>query len=325
MTRLTQAEISNYTSVSSSHSTSRTLSHPNTKRLWHSVHGSASDIVYYSNGSTWSWIYTALNQLEDVWVCGPTDVWAVGTQGTVLHYDGTNWTQQTLPGNLAGDHMWAVYGWPSYEGSTEYVIYVVGSNGTVICHYPSESYWKHYHQNQTLFDVWGVGSPKHFFYTVGGGGIHQWDTEKLQWEVCDVDWKGFNPVIPNHLHVTSAGNVFAACYSGVVLRATDYRLVDEYTAVRRAQHHPWKNAWKISPRVISDSWTVDWLFQVFISIRSRAVACPTLPIRTAMSTVRSSPTTKRLGNQLIEPGQEANRHDGTVQSLFSSIIDIFFG
>ena len=30
--------------------------------------------------------------------CGPADVWAVGAQGSVAHFDGTSWTEQKLDG-----------------------------------------------------------------------------------------------------------------------------------------------------------------------------------------------------------------------------------
>jgi len=35
--------------------------------------------------------------LYDVWGSGPNDFWAVGNNGTVLHFDGSSWARQTTP------------------------------------------------------------------------------------------------------------------------------------------------------------------------------------------------------------------------------------
>lgn len=35
---------------------------------------------------------------RSVWAVGPADVWAVGAQGSVAHFDGTSWTEQKLDG-----------------------------------------------------------------------------------------------------------------------------------------------------------------------------------------------------------------------------------
>ena len=39
---------------------------------------------------------TGINaDLEDVWGTGPDDLWVVGTEGAILHWDGTDWNQHT--------------------------------------------------------------------------------------------------------------------------------------------------------------------------------------------------------------------------------------
>ena len=40
--------------------------------------------------------------LTSVWGSGPNDVWAVGTAGTILHYDGTKWERADLEAQDAG-------------------------------------------------------------------------------------------------------------------------------------------------------------------------------------------------------------------------------
>ena len=47
--------------------------------------------------------------LVSVWGSGPTDVWAVGEGGTILHYDGGTWTDMSDP-SLSTSLLWSVWG-----------------------------------------------------------------------------------------------------------------------------------------------------------------------------------------------------------------------
>ncbi len=46
--------------------------------------------------------------LQAVWGNGPTDVYAVGTNGTIIHYDGTTWAPLQTLGDIAYKDIWGV-------------------------------------------------------------------------------------------------------------------------------------------------------------------------------------------------------------------------
>ena len=58
------------------------------------------------------------NSLGDVWGSGPDDVFAVGA-GTILHYDGTTWTNMASNSKMGGGAVW---------GSGPNDVYAVGPN-----------------------------------------------------------------------------------------------------------------------------------------------------------------------------------------------------
>jgi hypothetical protein len=107
-----------------------------------------------------------------VWAASPTDAWAVGGTpegGTampndiVLHWDGTAWTQETLPGQPLGRSLYKVWGTASDD------LYVVGESGTVW--HRTGTTWAQ-EQNPatgTLFTVFGCSATD--VYAVGGQDV----------------------------------------------------------------------------------------------------------------------------------------------------------
>jgi hypothetical protein len=64
------------------------------------------------------------NDLNAVWTTSPTDVWAVGKSGTILHYNGTSWSGMTgLYGGVEFRGVWAA-------SATD--VWVVGASGTIL-------------------------------------------------------------------------------------------------------------------------------------------------------------------------------------------------
>lgn len=63
--------------------------------------------------------------LEGVWGASPEEVFAVGTEGTILHFDGARWEPMT---SGSESHLAAVWGTSSTD------VYAVGEAGTVL-HY----------------------------------------------------------------------------------------------------------------------------------------------------------------------------------------------
>ena len=66
----------------------------------------------------------------DVWASGPDDAFAVGSEGTIVHYDGTAWTPMT---SGVDDHLFGVWG----SGPSD--VFAVGDQG-IILHYDGDDW-----------------------------------------------------------------------------------------------------------------------------------------------------------------------------------------
>ena len=53
--------------------------------------------AFYWNGSTWTQQSSPGNFMDAVSMVSPTDGWAVGSGGDIVHFDGTSWTNYTSP------------------------------------------------------------------------------------------------------------------------------------------------------------------------------------------------------------------------------------
>jgi len=87
--------------------------------------GSVGKILHY-NGSNWSAMDSGVTKsLNDVWGSSSNDVFAVGEDGTILHYNGSNWTPMDSGTSYDLQGVW---------GSSGNDVFAVGSNGTIL-HY----------------------------------------------------------------------------------------------------------------------------------------------------------------------------------------------
>jgi hypothetical protein len=60
--------------------------------------GDGGAILRRVNGNDWfAMVSGTTSNLRSVWGSGPSDVWAGGALGTLLHYDGTSWSQVSAP------------------------------------------------------------------------------------------------------------------------------------------------------------------------------------------------------------------------------------
>jgi photosystem II stability/assembly factor-like uncharacterized protein len=116
-------------------------------------------ILHY-DGSIWSEMSGGSEWLTAIWGSSPTDVFAVGHYGTIVHYDGNTWTKMD---SGTTERLWGVW------GSSPTDVFAVGDNGTVL-HYDGST-WSHMISGTTewLNAIWG-NSPTDVF-AVGDNGI----------------------------------------------------------------------------------------------------------------------------------------------------------
>ncbi|UCG88037.1 MAG: Ig-like domain-containing protein, partial [Gemmatimonadota bacterium] len=98
--------------------------------------------------------------LHGLWGASPTDVFAVGGNGSILHYDGTAWSAD--PSVTTSDVLFDVWGASSAD------VYAVGAAGTVL-HFDGTS-WSAMSSgtSESLHGVWGASGVD--VYAVGAGG-----------------------------------------------------------------------------------------------------------------------------------------------------------
>ncbi|MCC6897652.1 MAG: hypothetical protein IT377_01690 [Polyangiaceae bacterium] len=113
-----------------------------------------------------SWIATPSNtsaDLNDVWITSATDAWAVGANGTLMHWDGTAWAAYPISSE-AGPVPTLRAVW----GSGEKDVWAVGLNGTVARY--DGTLWTVTRSGElySLNDVWGSSASD--VYAVGSDG-----------------------------------------------------------------------------------------------------------------------------------------------------------
>lgn len=72
--------------------------------------------------------------LEAVWVSPDGDVWAVGREGVIVHWDGTTWSEEESGTN---DRLWGIVGREARFGGTE--VWALGRFGTVLYRAPASA------------------------------------------------------------------------------------------------------------------------------------------------------------------------------------------
>jgi hypothetical protein len=94
-----------------------------------------------------------MNTLYSIWGSSPSDVFAVGSGGTILHYDGSAWSAMSSGTTNELDGVW---------GSSSSDVFAVGNGGTIL-HYDG-SEWSPMSSGTTndLTGIWG-SSPSDVF------------------------------------------------------------------------------------------------------------------------------------------------------------------
>jgi hypothetical protein len=164
--------------------------------------GSAGVILHY-DGSAWnSMTSNTTNNLYSIWGSSSSDVFAVGSAGTILHYNGSAWNSITSN---------ATYGLNGVWGNSTSDIFAVGSTGTIL-HYDGSA-WNSITSNTTygLNGVWG-SSPSDVF-AVGSAGT-----------ILHYDGSAWNPMTSNTTYGLndvwgcSQSDIFAVGDSGTIMQ-----------------------------------------------------------------------------------------------------------
>lgn len=160
-----------------------------------------------------------------VWAASPTDAWAVGGTpegGTakpndiVLRWDGTSWTQETLPGAPLGRSLNKVWGTASDD------LYAVGESGT-IWHRKGTTWALEPNPAQSnLFTVYGCSATD--VYAVGGQDVLHSDGGGTWTEVPVTLGNSVNGVTCN-----PGGAVLLVGFGGLKQRLVDGQWINEFT------------------------------------------------------------------------------------------------
>jgi hypothetical protein len=172
--------------------------------------GTSGTILHY-NGSTWSSMTSGTtNALNGVWGSSPSDVFAVGSNGAILHYNGS-WSPMTsgITNELRG--VW---------GSSASDVFAVGTSG-IILHY-NGSAWSALTSGTTnnLYGVWGSSASDVFavggYYDGFSGGVYHGII--LHYNGSTWSTLTSNPGSQlNGVWGSSASDVFAVGYGGTIL------------------------------------------------------------------------------------------------------------
>lgn len=125
--------------------------------------------VWHRGGMGWELVKVPTNCVRDVWGSGKSDIFLVGCQGLVLHYDGAAWTRMTLP---SSSDLNSVYGTSPND------VWTVGNNGadgkqSGILHYDGKA-WKAMFDTAdihfTATRVWASRADDVWFTFLNGSG-----------------------------------------------------------------------------------------------------------------------------------------------------------
>ena len=160
-----------------------------------------------------------------VWAAGPSDAWAVGgtpeggtsqANDVVLHWDGTAWTQETLPGTPLGRALYKVWGTASDD------LYAVGESGTIW--HRRGTTWAEEQNPATsnLFTVYGCSATD--VYAVGGQDVLHSDGGGTWTEVPVMLGNSVNGVTCD-----PSGEVLLVGFGGLKQRRVDGLWINEFT------------------------------------------------------------------------------------------------
>lgn len=183
--------------------------------------GENGTILHYG-GSEWSKMNSmTIEHLYAIWGTSGENIYAVGAAGTILHYNGVLWSDEIQSGTT--NNLRAIWG----NGADD--IYVVGDKGTIL-HYDGLN-WSSMDSGTTawLLGVWGTSDKN--LYAVGGYydgvgiwfDLNSWDGGAIL-HYDGTDWSEVQSDISYRLTSiwgSSASTIYAVGAVGTILQYTD--------------------------------------------------------------------------------------------------------
>ena len=168
--------------------------------------GSNGTVLHY-DGSAWTEMESGTSEfLNNVWGSSGTDVFAVGFNGTILHYNGNNWSYMTSGITRNLMGVW---------GSSGTDVFAVGNLGTIL--YYDGNTWFDMRQDtkDQLRSVWG-SSGTDVFVSGGYGSILNYNGSA--WSFMRPEGSDDNAVVDMEFHNQNSNVLYAASFgAGVYL------------------------------------------------------------------------------------------------------------
>ena len=111
-------------------------------------------VILHYDGTTWTSMNSGTTKwLKDIWGSSSSDAFAVGVLGTILHYDGASWSKMDSGTTYMLRSVW---------GTTSSDVFVVGWNGLIL-HYDGSTWSSMTQTTECILDgVWGSSSSNVF-------------------------------------------------------------------------------------------------------------------------------------------------------------------
>lgn len=131
--------------------------------------GTAGTVMHW-DGTEWSWrIPIGSRELRAIWGAGADDIWAVGSRGDIFHWIGTEWSSIPAPTTADLNAVWGVG--PADVWAVGYETTIIHWDGNA---WTSVSVVPPLETQIALNGIWGSGSTD--FWAVGDiGTIIHWD------------------------------------------------------------------------------------------------------------------------------------------------------
>ncbi|UCH42738.1 MAG: PKD domain-containing protein [Dehalococcoidales bacterium] len=195
--------------------------------------GDESTVLHY-NGTSWRLMDTPAEvSLQGIWGSSSSDIFAVGLDGAILHYDGEDWSQMDSGTTSSLEAVW---------GTSSSDVFAAGEGGTIL-HYDGDD-WSIMDVNQTeaFHDIWG-SSPSDVIAGGDGASRKIWHYDGIDWGRAIID---INAGRIFGIWGTSPSDAFAVGYAGIIWHygGASWSLMTNYLVNPRETLH---SIWGESP------------------------------------------------------------------------------